>query len=159
MTRSFRSIVLALMVGVLGVSSAASAQTEDDLITLLRDQIKTDRQAVVAANLDLSDTLAEKFWPLYDDFHSRMDVLADRRVELLTRFRDERDGITANQSRELLSEALNIEDDMVSIRIRYVRDFQKAVGPRLALRFYQIESKLNAIINYELASVVPLRQN
>jgi hypothetical protein len=158
MIKLFWSIPLALVLCIVGLSSA-SAQSEDELIGLLRDQIKADRQAVIAENLELSDSLAEKFWPLYDEFQERMDALRNRRVTLLTQFRDERTGMTAVQARQLLSDALNIENDMVSQKIHFVRDFQKAIGPRLTVRYYQIESKLDAIINYELASVVPLRQN
>jgi hypothetical protein len=158
MFKSFLSISLALVLGVIGMSSA-SAQSEADLVELLRDQIKADREAVVAANLELSDTMAEKFWPLYEEFHGRKDVLANRRVKLLTEFRDEREGMTAVQARQLLTDALNIEDDLVSLKIHFVRDFQKVLGPRLTLRYYQIENKMDAIINFELATIVPLRQN
>ena len=65
---------------------------------------------------------------------------------------------TWQQARQILFDALELEADIVSLKRQYTRDFQKVLGPRAALRFYQIENKLDAVINFELASVVPLRE-
>lgn len=155
LTRLFPLLLLALGIGL---AAPVSAQTERDLIELLRSQIKTDRQAIVAENMNLSETQSEKFWPLYKEYMSRRDSLIDRRVAILTDFRDNRMGMTAQQARQILTDALELEADIVSLKRQYVRDFQKVLGPRAALRFFQIQNKLDAIINVELASVVPLRQ-
>lgn len=155
LTRLFPLLLLALGIGL---AAPVSAQTEQDLIELLRSQIKTDRQAIVAENMNLSETQSEKFWPLYKEYMSRRDSLIDRRVAILTDFRDNRMGMTAQQARQILTDALELEADIVSLKRQYVRDFQKVLGPRAALRFFQIQNKLDAIINVELASVVPLRQ-
>ncbi len=155
LTRLFPLLLLALGIGL---AAPVSAQTERDLIELLRSQIKTDRQAIVAENMNLSETQSEKFWPLYKEYMSRRDSLIDRRVAILTDFRDNRMGMTAQQARQILTDALELEADIVSLKRQYVRDFQKVLGPRAALRFFQIQNKLDAIINVELANVVPLRQ-
>ena len=155
LTRLFPLLLLALGIGL---ATPVSAQTEQGLIELLRSQIKTDRQAIVAENMNLSETQSEKFWPLYKEYMSRRDSLIDRRVAILTDFRDNRMGMTAQQARQILTDALKLEADIVSLKRQYVRDFQKVLGPRAALRFFQIQNKLDAIINVELASVVPLRQ-
>lgn len=158
MTKLTRLFPLLLLTLGIGLAAPVSAQTEQDLIELLRSQIKTDRQAIVAENMNLSETQSEKFWPLYKEYMSRRDSLIDRRVAILTDFRDNRMGMTAQQARQILTDALELEADIVSLKRQYVRDFQKVLGPRAALRFFQIQNKLDAIINVELASVVPLRQ-
>ena len=158
MTRSRQLISLGLLFSIIGFAFPAAAQQENDFIELLRSQIKADRQAVVAANMNLSDAQGEKFWPVYKEYVERRDRLVDRRVALLTDFRDNRMGMTAQQARQILTDALALQKDIVKLQKKYVRKFQNALGPRAALRFYQIENKLNAVINFELASVVPLRQ-
>ena len=128
------------------------------MIEVLRGQINTDRQAVVAQNMDLSEKQSEGFWPVYREYHEKRDELADRRVKLLTEFRDSQIGMTAEQAKEMLKEAIDLEDKLNDLKHNYRADFEKVLGPRHTLRYYQIENKLDAIINYELASVVPLRQ-
>lgn len=128
------------------------------MIEVLRGQISTDRQAVVALNMDLSEKQSEAFWPVYREYHEKRDELADRRVKLLTEFRDSQIGMTAEQAKQMLKESIDLEDKLNDLKHNYRADFEKVLGPRHTLRYYQIENKLDAIINYELASVVPLRQ-
>jgi hypothetical protein len=153
-----RFLSLALVSLGLCLSLPATAQTENDLIQVIRGQIKKDRQAVVAANMTLSATQSENFWPLYKKYHNDRDGLADRRVALLTEFRDNRMGMTAEQARQILKDALNLENDIGKLKRKYASKFEKVLSPRATLRYYQIENKLDTIIDYELASVVPLRQ-
>jgi hypothetical protein len=150
-------LLVVLSVGI-SLSLPATAQTENDLIEVIRGQIKKDRQAVVAANMTLSATQSENFWPLYRKYHQDRDSLADRRVALLTDFRDNRMGMTAEQAKQILSDALELEKDIGKLKRKYAPKFEKVLAPRATLRYYQIENKLDTIIDYELASVVPLRQ-
>jgi hypothetical protein len=154
--KRFLSLVI-LAVGM-SLSFSATAQQENDLIEVIRGQIKKDRQAVVAANMTLSETQSENFWPLYRKYHGERDGLIDRRVALLTEFRDNRMGMTSDQAKQILNDALNLENDIGKLKRKYAPKFEKVLSPRATLRYYQIENKLDTIIDYELASVVPLRQ-
>jgi len=157
MKSTFKFIILATAAALM-LPFGANAQQERDMIEVLRGQISTDRQAVVALNMDLSEKQSEAFWPVYREYHEKRDELADRRVKLLTEFRDSQIGMTAEQAKEMLKEAIDLEDKLNDLKHNYRADFEKVLGPRHTLRYYQIENKLDAIINYELASVVPLRQ-
>ncbi|MFW2405480.1 MAG: hypothetical protein ACN4GT_11995 [Gammaproteobacteria bacterium] len=142
----------------LSLPLGASAQQERDMIEVLRAQINTDRQAVVALNMDLSEKQSEAFWPVYREYTEKRAELYDRRVKLLTEFRDSQVGMTAEQAKKILKESIYLEDKLNDLKHNYRADFEKVLGPRHTLRYYQIENKLDAVINYELASVVPLRQ-
>lgn len=157
MKTTVRFVVVGAVAALL-LPFGANAQQERDKIEVLRGQISTDRQAVVALNMDLSEKQSEAFWPVYREYHEKRDELADRRVKLLTEFRDSQIGMTAEQAKKMLKEAIDLEDKLNDLKHNYRADFEKVLGPRHTLRYYQIENKLDAIINYELASVVPLRQ-
>jgi pyruvate formate-lyase activating enzyme-like uncharacterized protein len=151
-------LVIFAVAAALLLPLGASAQQERDMIEVLRAQINTDRQAVVALNMELSEKQSEAFWPVYREYHEKRDELADRRVKLLMEFRDNQVGMTAEQASQILKDAIDLEDKLNDLKHNYRSDFEKVLGPRHALRYYQIENKLDAVINYELASVVPLRQ-
>jgi hypothetical protein len=148
---------LALLVMGLFLCPPAIAQQERDEIEVLRSQIGADRQALVAANMQLSEKQGEGFWPLYREFHMEKDVLMDRRVKILTEFRDDYMGMTAEQAEQILVDALKLEKDLYKLKESYRKKFQKVLAPRATLRFYQIENKLDTVINFSIASVVPLR--
>ena len=68
---------------LLGVITPAMAQQERDVIELIKTQIGTQRQALVAENLQLTEDESAVFWPVYRSFHSERDKLVDRRIKLL----------------------------------------------------------------------------
>jgi hypothetical protein len=134
-----------------------SAQQLRDEIEVLRGQISADRQAVVAINMRLSEKQGEKFWPLYREYHLEKDVLMDRRVKILTEFSENYMGMTFDQAENILIDALKLEKSLLKLKTSYRKKFQKVLSSRGALRYYQIENKLDTIINFNIASVVPLR--
>jgi len=150
-------VSLAILASGLFVLSPVSAQQERDMIEILRAQISADRQALVAANMELSEKQGEKFWPLYREYQLKRDGLMDRRLKILTEFRDDYMGMTAKQAEQILVDALDLEKDILKLKESYRKKFQKVLAPRATLRYYQIENKFDAIINYDIAAVVPLR--
>ena len=148
-------IVSALLLTA-GLWGSAFAQQERDMIEVLRSQIAADRQAVVAANLNIPEDMSRKFWPLYREYHDRRDALMDRRVALLTKFRDNYVGLTAKQADEILKEAMRLENDLLKLKKKYLKKFRKVLTARSTLRYFQIENKLDAVVNYSIAEVVPL---
>jgi hypothetical protein len=139
-----------------GLSGTALAQDNRDAIEVLRGQINADRQAVVAANIEIPENQSEAFWPLYREYHGKRSELMDTRVKLLTEFRDNYIGLTAEQADQLLDDALKLEKDLLKLKEKYHPKFRKILTARGTLRYFQLENKLDTIVNYNLVQVVPL---
>ena len=140
------------------LSAPASAQQERDVIELVRAQIATNRQALVAENLGLSAEQSEVFWPMYRKFQTERAALVDRRVQILTDFRDNFDSLSNEMARQLLDDYLNYEQEMQKLTRKYVREFRKILDDKMVLRYMQIEGKIDTIIDYDLSQVVPLAE-
>ncbi len=108
--------------------------------------------------MNLTDQEAEVFWPLYREFQNERASLADRRVALLTEFRDNFDGLSEERAKQIIDDAIKLEEDFLKLRKRHLPKFRKALGERKTMRYLQIENKLEAIIDFELARVVPLAE-
>jgi hypothetical protein len=152
----FISISAFVVVG-LSVPVYAEGEKTDEGIQLLREQIKTERDAVVKANLTLTSQQREDFWPLYREYHEKRDKLMDRRVEILTDFGESRIGITTKKAEQILKEAIDLEKDIVKLKGKYRSKFVKVLLPRSALRYYQIENKIDTMIDYDISMIVPLQ--
>ena len=154
-----RIVVVFASVAWLAMMPASSfAQQERDVIEVLRAQIQSNRQALVAENLGLTAEESEKFWPVYRQFQTERNKLVDRRVELLIRFRDNFDSLTNDQARKLLDDYLKFADDRNKLRKKYARIFARVLPEKKVLRYFQIENKIDTIIEYDLAQVVPLAE-
>ena len=134
------------------------AQQEGDDIEGVKSQIQTNRQALVAENLMLSESESEVFWPVYREFHSERDALVDRRIKLLREFRDNFDGLSDEQATQMLDDYFVLQDDFLALRKKFLRNFRRVLSDKTTLRYYQIENKMDSIIEYELSQVVPLAQ-
>jgi len=134
------------------------AQQEREAIEAIKAQIQSNRQALMAENLMLDESEGEIFWPVYQDFHEDRDVLLDRRIKLLQELRDNYAGLTDEQSTQMLDDYFALEDDFLALRKKYLQKFRQVLSDKNTLRYYQIENKMDSIIEYELSQVVPLAQ-
>jgi hypothetical protein len=146
--------VLLLFIGYF--SLPLSAQTADDEIQLTRSVIQTERLAVVAANLVLSDSEGAIFWPLYKEYRAAVDQAVDTRVALMERFFASYETLTDAEATGLLNDFLAYEKNLLKVRTTYAKKMQKVLPGRTVARFFQIENKMDAIIEYEMAGEVPL---
>jgi hypothetical protein len=125
-------------------------------IQMLREEVGQDRRAIVKKNMLLTQTEAATFWPLYDDYRKDMRKLDDRRTRLITDFAAHRDAMSEDEGARLTKEALSIEEDKVEVRQDHVKKMSKDLSARTVARFFQIDAKLDAIVNAELAARIPL---
>jgi len=147
-------MVLAL---TLGVTGATSAQVRSE-IELTRQQIQTERQALVAAAMELTDEQAAAFWPVYRDYRNELAPVGDRQVELILGYAERFGAVTDEYANQMLEDHLNIQSKKLEIQKMYVSRFLGVLSPMLVARFYQIENKLDAIVAFDLALSVPVLQ-
>jgi len=149
----------ALLAG-LGVLFAASAfaQSDTDVLEAARTQIQADRKAVVAKAMGLTDEQGAKFWPVYNEYRESMRKVDDKLVQLANNYFQNTDKITDEQSQSMLSQWMNLNAEKVNVKKSYVKKFSKAIPSNKVIRFYQVENKMDAVINYELAASIPLTQ-
>ncbi len=143
---------------IVGAPTTVVAQSETDVIAAVRAQIGANRQELVALNLGLSEEESGPFWPVYREFQNERSTLLDRRVKLLQDFRNNFDGLTNEQSRQILEDYFSLQGDLLKLQKKYAKKFRKVLSDKRTLRFFQIENKLDAIIDAELAQIVPLAE-
>jgi hypothetical protein len=125
-------------------------------IELTRASIQLRRQAIVTAVMDLAPKEAEAFWPLYRDYRLEMAKVGDRVSKLLVQYAEQYDTLTDEQATSIMKEWLSVERAKTSVKNKYVSRFQKILPARKVMRFFQTDNKLDAVINAQLASIVPL---
>ena len=171
MTLSARSLVLMILALIMMAPATAIAQTpastqpsaavpdDGDLTSetaLTRASIQVRRQAMVTAAMDLDGAEAEKFWPLYRDYRNEMAKAGDRLVKLINDYADAYDSITDEQAGRMLDEYLSIQRATGEVKAAFVPKFRQIMPARKVARFFQVDNKLDAVINAQLAAGIPL---
>jgi len=146
------SLFACLMTGV-----AATAQDKPaDNMDVLREKMRADKKVVVASVLELTESEAKVFWPVYNAYQSDMITHYDRLLKLIDTFGKNYETMSDEMSMKLLTEYLGLERDYVTLLNAYLPRFKKVLPPRKVARLYQIENKAQALVNYDLARGIPL---
>lgn len=139
------------------VSGVALAQEKPDAtMEVLREKVRADKKLVVALALDLSESEATGFWPVYGAYQSDMVAHYDRVAKLISDYATAYQKMTDETATQLLGEFLALQSDHAALLQRYVPRFQRVLPPRKVARFYQVENKIRAMVDYELARDIPL---
>ena len=94
--------------------------------------------------------------PLYREYRMEMAKVGDRVSKLLVDYTGQYDTLTDEQANQIMKEWLSIEKAKTSVKDKYVSRFKKILPARKVMRFFQADNKLDAVLNAQLASIVPL---
>lgn len=149
------ALVATLLAGPVRAADDAPTPNVPD-VTLLRDTIRTNKKALVAANLALTPEQATKFWPVYDRYQQDLNTIQDRYLRIIDDYRANFDHLTDEKAMQLIEQYLDVEADRTKLRREYLPRFAEVLPGREVARFYQIENKMEAVIRYDLASTIPV---
>ena len=152
--KTLARLALALPIILLGAPSLA--QSVADEVELVRSIVQTERKVIVAGNMKLSEAESEAFWPVYNEFEVAMRAVGDRRIKVLTQLAKEFETLTDQQALDLLGQYSDFQQERVKVRKSFVKKFTKALSGKQVTRFYQIDSKIDTMIDFDIARTVPL---
>ena len=101
--------------------------------------------------MDLTDAEAEKFWPVYDRYASDLSKIYDTKIALFQEYLENSDSMSGDQAESYLRRRAAVEEDVMQLRLKYLPEFRKVLTGRETALFYQIEWRLDLMINLQLA--------
>jgi hypothetical protein len=160
MTRPLASALVALALvaspPVLAQSTTVTVEAGEIKALQARAQSPAEKKALVAQMLALTDAEAKRFWPVYDAYQRKLDA-TNRRYALAIQEAVLPDRpITDAHARSLAKELGDIEDAESRARKTMFGAVVKALPGRKAIRYMQIESKLQSGYHYDVATSMPL---
>jgi hypothetical protein len=123
---------------------------------ILREKIQVDKKLVVAANMDLTEVEAKAFWPIYQEYQSKLTKINERIAKIIVEYAKNSQSMTNDLAKKLLKESMAVEKERLTLKESLMPKFQKALPAIKAARYYQIENKIQAIVQYGLADSIPL---
>lgn len=131
-------------------------QVNDANVQLMRQDIRSERKKVVAANMPLTDAEATRFWPVYDRYIAETIKVNDIRFALLKEYAKNFDTSTEEQADSFIKRWLALDQDNTQLRLKYIPDFEKVISHKKTAMFFQIDRRVSMMIELQLASQVPL---
>ena len=156
-----KTIGAALAIMLFGSMPLYSAQDKPaDNMQILRDKIKGDKKLVVATNMELTESEAKGFWPIYDAYQKDLQKINRRMANLLDSYAADfrTKSLTDDKAKKLIDEALSIEQAEADLKGTYAAKLGKVLPAKKVARYLQSENKIRAVIKYDIAQGVPLVQ-
>lgn len=138
------------------VASDQSLSADDLNIKLFRQDLRSLKKQLIAANMDLTETEALRFWPIYDEYAAELTSIIDRKYELLRDYAQNYTTLTGDQAEAYIRGRAAVDEAVMQLRLKYVPIFRKSLSGRLTALFFQLEWRIGMMIDLQLASQTPL---
>jgi hypothetical protein len=161
--RTIVALSLFVMSGVAGYARAQQpAERETKTLNfqayaeLLRSDVRTQKVAIIAQMMEFSEAEDAAFWPIYRDYDAEMSKLGDERVALIAEYAASYSKMTDAIAEKLGATALDLETRRQAVKARCYDRVKKALSPRTALRFLQVEHQLQLLIDLQISAALPI---
>jgi hypothetical protein len=160
-----KDIRVVTMLTALLMASAAIAQTAttdqsgtDTDIALLRSDVQAQKTDIIGKTMQLSDTDAKAFWPLYREYANKQQTLGDQRVSVIKDYGAQYDTLTDAQADGLMDRMIKFNKSRNELTAQYFPKFKKAIGAKQAAKFVQVDNRLTLLVDLQLANSIPIIQ-
>ena len=154
----FVTLVAAITMWV--VSPVVAQDKPADNMQILRDKIKADKKLLVSANMELTESEAKGFWPVYEEYQKELTAINQRIGKLIESYAaDYRSNtLTDEKAKKLIDELVAIGKAEAELQAASVPKLSKVMPAKKVARYLQIENKIRAALKYELAANIPVIQ-
>jgi hypothetical protein len=148
-----------MVIGALMTAVPAFSQPVSDTnMEILKEKLKADKKLLIAGNMDLTDSEAKQFWPIYDSYQKELDSINKQLGQTIKDYADafNKGTIPNDTAKKLLGEALSVEEQEVKLKRSYAEKLGKVLPATKVARYIQLENKIRSLIRFELTQQIPL---
>jgi hypothetical protein len=160
-------VATALGGGMAGAGAAAQGQqvtvqrvisptVTDEDIALLRQDLRARKMQVIGQNMSLSETEGQKFWPIYNHYVKDLQEVNNRKYALLKQYAEMWATMTDQDALIYVRNWLEADGQAQALRLKYVPVVSQVLPGRKTATFFQLDRRLNMLIDLQLFSQIPL---
>ena len=150
---------LVLIAGVFATAVPAQAQDDsknEQYMELMRQDLRTNKLAVMTEAMALTDAQGEVFWPIYRDYQTDLSKIGDKRIAMIKDYAENYENMTDEKAKELVKNWFGQQKGRLSLLEKTAKKVAKATDSVVAARFIQVENAVNMLVDLQIASELPL---
>ena len=132
------------------------AQNANDYLEVSREVLKTEKKALIAEAMELTEAESPAFWSLYNEYNDKMYVINTKLFDVIKDYSEHYENMSNEKAINLWNNAMSIETELLKLEKTYFKKFVKIVPGTKAVRYMQAENKVKALIDAQLAVQIPL---
>ena len=140
----------------LRVQQVITPTVTDEDITLLRKDLRAMKMQVIGQNMSLSDAEGERFWPIYNHYVKDLQEVNNQKYALLKQYAEMWETMSDQDAMIYVRHWLEADGEAQALRLKYVPVVSQVLPGRKAATFFQLDRRLNMIVDLQLFSQIPL---
>jgi hypothetical protein len=133
-----------------------SNNVSDKDIEMLRADLRAQRKQITAQNMTLTADEATKFWPIFEQYRQEAIKPNDERWAVIKDYATNYNTMTDAQAQDYMQRANTVDQQLLALRMKYVPVFEKVISPKKTALWYQIDRRIDLLINLQLSAVIPM---
>ena len=138
---------------------AVAIYAQDSYMEIVRSTIKTEKKALIAEVMQLSDAESGVFWPVYNEYEDKLYKLNTDYYNIVKDFADNFENMSAEKATEIILKANKFSSDEAKLEKTYLKKMMKVISPQKTLRYFQASNKIQVMIDAQLAAEIPLLES
>jgi len=125
-------------------------------IQLLRLDLRTEKQKLIAQNLPMTESEAVKFWAVYNRYTEDLKQINDEKFRLVKQYGDMWETMNNDDALIYIRGWLEVDEQVHQLRSKYVMEVSHALPGKKAATFFQLDRRISMMMDIQLASQMPL---
>ena len=138
------------------VEEVINPMVTDEDIALLRRDLRAKKMQVIGQNMPLSDAEGQKFWPIYNHYVKDLQEVNNQKYALLKQYAEMWATMNDEDALIYVRHWLEADGQAQALRLKYVPVVSQVLPGKKAATFFQLDRRLNMLIDLQLFSQIPL---
>lgn len=130
----------------------------DSVMQVLRADMNADRATIIAREMDFGPKDGAAFWPIYNQYQYERSRVDDLRVSVIRKYSEKYVSLTDDDVKTMVQEMFDYDSQLTALKRKYFKKFEKVISPYTVARFFQLEHRLDLIMDVKVESSLPALQ-
>jgi hypothetical protein len=128
----------------------------DSDLQLLRQDLRSQKQKLIAQNLPMTESEAIKFWAVYNRYSEELRPINGEKLQLIRRYGEQWQNMSNDEALIYIRRWLELDDQAHQLRSKYVVPMSEVLPGKKAATFFQLDRRISLMLDLQLASQLPL---
>jgi Na+/phosphate symporter len=130
--------------------------SQEQYIELLRQDLRTEKVAIITEVMEFSEEQAKIFWPVYREYEHELSKIADKRIAIIKDYAENFENITDEKAKNLMERSFKFQEDRIKLRKKYFKKMDKILPTKIVAKFFQLENQIGLLVDLQIADHLPL---
>lgn len=122
----------------------------------MRQDLRKQKQKLIAENLPMTELEAVKFWAVYQKYSKEIQGINDEKFEMIHSYAQNWPSMSNEDALIFTRRWLEVDEKLIQLRSKYFLLVRDALPGKKAATFFQLDERIGMMINLEIASQLPL---